>query len=74
MYSDQDNDTINFTYALINPYNIYYLANGPGLLSRGHAPLLWARTSPITVPANHSIASSVKYKGPDHANNRAKPL
>ena len=59
---------------LINQYNIYYLANGPDLLSGGHAPLLWAPTSPITVRANHSIASSVKYQGPDLAHNRAKPL
>ena len=29
----------------------------------GHAPLLWALTSPITVLANHSIVSSVKCSG-----------
>ena len=40
--------------------NFFY---GLGLLARGHAPSprLWAPTSPLTVLANHSITSSVKY-------------
>ena len=44
------------------------------LASISNCTNIWAPTSPITVLANHSIASSVKCQGPDLANNRAKPL
>ena len=44
---------------LINQYNIY-IFYGLGLLARGHAPWVMGPTSPITVLANHSFASSVK--------------
>ena len=40
--------------------SIQYFFYGLGILARGHAPGLWAPTSPITVLANHSFASSVK--------------
>ena len=63
MYSDHVMTELVYVRLLINQYNIFLtnvLASWPG----GHAPLLWAPTSPITVLANHSIASSVKCYGP----------
>ena len=52
---------------LFNQYYIF-LTNGIGQLDQGGMPApttwLWVPTSPITVLAIHSIASSVKCYGP----------
>ena len=57
-----------YVLILINKYIIFSDQQscplGPGGGPPPPTPMLWALTSPITVLANHNIASSVKCYGP----------
>ena len=59
-----------YVLILINKYIIFSdqrscaLGQGGGQAPPPPSPMLWAPTSPITVLANHNIASSVKCYGP----------